>query len=96
MRRSVLLLTLGLLAAACSGTASDTTAAVATTSAAPTTTPPPTTTAAPATTAAPDTTAAPGASWTFTGADGVTTEITDTSRIVALNGDITEILFELG
>ncbi len=33
---------------------------------------------------------------TFTGADGVEVEITDTSRIVSLNGDITEILFELG
>lgn len=32
----------------------------------------------------------------FVGADGVETLITDTSRIVSLNGDITEILFELG
>jgi iron complex transport system substrate-binding protein len=32
----------------------------------------------------------------FIGADGVETEITDTSRIVSLNGDITEIIFELG
>ncbi len=41
------------------------------------------------------TTAAPTVR-TFTGADGVEVEITDTSRIVSLNGDITEILFELG
>lgn len=33
---------------------------------------------------------------TYTGADGVTSEITDTSRIVTLSGDLTEILFELG
>lgn len=33
---------------------------------------------------------------TFTGADGVETTISDTSRIVSLNGDLTEILFELG
>ncbi len=33
---------------------------------------------------------------TFTGTDGVETTITDTSRIVSLNGDITEIIYELG
>lgn len=33
---------------------------------------------------------------TFTGADDVETTITDLSRIVSLNGDLTEILFELG
>ncbi len=32
----------------------------------------------------------------FVGADGVETAITDISRIVSLNGDITEIIFELG
>jgi iron complex transport system substrate-binding protein len=32
----------------------------------------------------------------FTGADGVESTITDTSRIVSLNGDLTEIIFELG
>lgn len=32
----------------------------------------------------------------FVGADGVETNITDTSRIVSLNGDITEVIFELG
>lgn len=33
---------------------------------------------------------------TFVGIDGITSTITDTSRIVSLNGDITEIIFELG
>ncbi len=32
----------------------------------------------------------------YTGADGVTSDITDTSRIVTLSGDLTEIIFELG
>jgi len=32
----------------------------------------------------------------FVGADGVETTITDVSRIVSLNGDLTEIIFELG
>jgi iron complex transport system substrate-binding protein len=32
----------------------------------------------------------------FVGADGVETVITDLSRIVSLNGDLTEIIFELG
>ena len=32
----------------------------------------------------------------FTGADGVTSEITDTSRIVTLSGDLTETVFALG
>jgi iron complex transport system substrate-binding protein len=33
---------------------------------------------------------------TFTGADGVETNVSDLSRIVTLNGDLTEIVFELG
>lgn len=33
---------------------------------------------------------------TFTGVDGVTSSIADSSRIVSLNGDLTEIIFELG
>ena len=33
---------------------------------------------------------------TFVGADGVETTIEDVSRIVSLNGDLTEIIFELG
>lgn len=56
------------------------------------------TTVAPTTVA--QTTAAPTTTepfdGTFTGADGVTTEIGDTSRIVSLTGDITEIIFALG
>lgn len=32
----------------------------------------------------------------FVGADGVESVVTDSSRIVSLNGDLTEILFELG
>ncbi|MEN8237611.1 MAG: ABC transporter substrate-binding protein [Actinomycetota bacterium] len=39
---------------------------------------------------------APGEEGVFVGADGVATTVTDTSRIVSLTGDITEIIFELG
>ena len=77
-----------LVVMACGG--STTTDASSTTTTAPAAT---TTTLAAVTTTT--TTTAPAVR-TFTGADGVTVEITDTSRIVALNGDITEILFELG
>jgi iron complex transport system substrate-binding protein len=42
------------------------------------------------------TAATPAIERTFTGADGVETAITDLSRIVSLNGDLTEIIFELG
>ena len=52
----------------------------------------PTTAIAPATT--PTTTVAEGR--VFVDVDGVETTITDTSRIVSLNGDLTEIIFELG
>jgi iron complex transport system substrate-binding protein len=38
----------------------------------------------------------PGLPATFTGPDGVTSEITDVSRIVTLSGDFTEIIYELG
>lgn len=41
-------------------------------------------------------TTGPGNSGVFAGADGVETDVSDPSRIVSLNGDITEILFELG
>ncbi len=34
--------------------------------------------------------------WEFEGADGVVSTITDTSRIVTLSGDLTEIVFALG
>jgi iron complex transport system substrate-binding protein len=90
-------LALALIAAACGDDAADTT--ITAPSAPATTAAPSTTTSAPPTTlreatAAPSTTT-PDAI-TFVGADGVETVITDTSRIVSLNGDITEILFALG
>jgi iron complex transport system substrate-binding protein len=34
--------------------------------------------------------------WVYVGADGVSSEILDTSRIVTLSGDLTEAVFELG
>lgn len=58
-----------------------------------------TTTSAPTTTStsiAETTTTEAATERTFVGADGVETTITDVSRIVALNGDLTEIIFELG
>lgn len=93
MKRLLPLLAFALVLAACSDGGTDST----------TTTVPPVTTAV-TTTAAPDTTAAtttaaPEATpevRTFVGGDGVEVEIGDVSRIVSLNGDITEILFELG
>lgn len=54
------------------------------------------TAAATTTSAAETTTTTAAAGQTFVGADGVETDITDTSRIVSLNGDLTEIIFELG
>lgn len=88
-----MLVALALTAVACGDSADE---ATTTTTEAPTTTtteaPTTTTTEAQTTTT---TEAAPEAVQ-FTGADDVTSEITDTSRIVSLGGDITEILFELG
>lgn len=90
MKRSSfgILLVFSLLLAACGGegavestTSSPEEATTTSTSIAETTT----------TTAAPEESAA-----TFTGADGVESDISDTSRVVSLNGDLTEILFELG
>ncbi|MFH1104971.1 MAG: ABC transporter substrate-binding protein [Actinomycetota bacterium] len=52
-----------------------------------------TTTQATTTTAAPTTSAG---ALTIVGDDGVSSEITDTSRIVSLSGDLTEILYALG
>lgn len=72
-----------LVAGACSGESTETTTTIAIET---------TTTAAAQETT---TTTAPEAV-TFTGADGVETIITDTSKIVSLNGDLTEIIFELG
>jgi len=95
MRRHLLigLTALTLVATACGDDATTDTAAQATETTAATTTAPAaettTTAAAPATTQAP-----PGV--VFTGDDGVESTIVDTSRIVSLSGDLTEILFELG
>lgn len=44
----------------------------------------------------PTTTTVGESSRTFIGVDGVETDVSDVSRIVSLNGDLTEILFELG
>lgn len=84
-RLIALTIVIGVLAAACGpgeGVGSTTTTTVAETT---------TTTTVPLETT---TTGAEGQ--TFVGADGVEVTITDTSRIVALNGDITEVIFALG
>ena len=79
---------LGLVVAACGGgEAGEPTTTEATTT---------TSLAATTTTEAVETTTTAAAGHTVIGADGVETEITDISRIVSLNGDITEIIFELG
>jgi iron complex transport system substrate-binding protein len=87
--RTVLVLALAtaLTLTACGGTADSSTTTVGE----------PTTTPAPATsTTVAETTTTETAGRSFVGADGVETEITDVSRIVSLNGDLTEIIFELG
>ncbi|HEX9854145.1 MAG TPA: ABC transporter substrate-binding protein [Acidimicrobiia bacterium] len=94
MRRARLLPALAALvvvAAACGGDTASTTTEGTTTSVA-TTTPVATATGAPSTTVVETTVAAR----TFTGIDGVETAVDDTSRIVSLNGDITEVIYELG
>lgn len=79
---------LALVVAACGGgEVGDTTTTGATTT---------TTLEGTTTTEAVETTTTAAAGHSFIGADGVETEITDISRIVSLNGDITEIIFELG
>jgi iron complex transport system substrate-binding protein len=76
-------------------TIAPTTPATAETAPTAATTPTPaTTTPAPSETTTTQPPAAEGV--TFTGADGVVTTVTDTSRIVSLNGDLTEIVFALG
>ena len=87
-RNSLMTLAVGLtvVAAACSsGTSTTTTADQPTTSSSTTTVTTPQTT-----------TTIPSDQRTFLGADGVETTIGDVSRIVSLNGDLTEIIFELG
>jgi iron complex transport system substrate-binding protein len=88
--------------AACGGDSSGTTTTVAASETTSTSTVPPTT-ASPASTTPPTTTSPPTTQpeteteeRVFVGADGVETAITDVSRIVSLNGDLTEIIFELG
>ncbi|MBT8207934.1 MAG: ABC transporter substrate-binding protein, partial [Acidimicrobiia bacterium] len=99
MKRSTTILAvtaaLALVIAACGSAATTTTTTGAPTTVAPSTTTPATTTA-PTTTVAPTTTEAPPEARTFVGGDGVETTIEDISRIVSLNGDLTEIIFELG
>lgn len=99
-RTIALLLGLSLVATACGGEngADDTTTSISaeTTTVAPvSTTAPPPTAAETTTTLAETTTAAPSGT-VFVGADGVEQTITDTSRIVTLTGDLTEIVYELG
>jgi iron complex transport system substrate-binding protein len=88
-----IVLAIALTVVACGGdTATTTTDPAPTTAAAETTTSPAETT----TTVAETTTEAPSEEISFVGADDVESVITDTSRIVSLAGDITEIIFELG
>jgi iron complex transport system substrate-binding protein len=90
MNRRGVLVVLALVAtvglAACSSDEPGDTTTTSTTSAE-------TTTSSTATTT---TTTAPPDEQTFVGADGVETTIGDVSRIVSLNGDLTEIIFALG
>jgi iron complex transport system substrate-binding protein len=101
--RTTLATVAGLLLAGACGTADPAPATTAPATAAPVTQPPatpPPATAAPATAVppidSPATTPPVPASVTFTGVDGVETTVTDTSRIVSLNGDLTEVIFALG
>ncbi len=98
MRRNVLiaLAALALVAAACGGTDNETTTTAATADGV-TTTQAPITQATSSTTQTTSTTAptVPEVRL-FTSADGVEVEVVDTSRIVTLTGDLTEIVFELG
>ncbi len=87
----VLAVTTAMVVAACSSGDIAETGGSSTTATEATTTPPSTTTTSVETT----TTAVPGER-VFVGADGVETTISDISRIVSLNGDLTEIIFELG
>lgn len=87
----VLAVTTVMVVAACSSGDVAETGGSSTTATGAATTPPSTTTTSVETT----TTAVPGER-VFVGADGVETTISDISRIVSLNGDLTEIIFELG
>jgi heme transport system substrate-binding protein len=84
----VIALVVGIITA-CGGESADSTS----TTSAPATT---STSAAVTSTTAAATTTLAEIGWSFTGPDGVETTITDVSRIISLNGDITEIIYELG
>jgi iron complex transport system substrate-binding protein len=85
--KTLLVVAFAVTLVACGGDASQTTASViAETTSAPVLT----------TTSAPTTTTSDSEGQAFLGADGVETVVTDVSRIVSLNGDLTEIIFELG
>ncbi len=86
MRLKALAALLAVVAAACGGSAGDTT----------TSEPSTTTTADNTSTSSADTTTTQPEGWSFTGPDGVVTDIENVARVVSLNGDITEIIFELG
>lgn len=92
--RSKILLTLAFVTAmslaACGGETAETTTSVAASATTTATTAPSTTTSTQATTTT------ESEARVFVGADGVETTITDISRIVSLNGDLTEIVFDLG
>lgn len=87
---TALALAIAMTLAACGGETAETTTSVVASESTTTTNAPSTTSSTAATT----TTESEGR--VFVGADGVETTITDTSRIVSLNGDLTEIIFELG
>jgi iron complex transport system substrate-binding protein len=81
-----------MVVAACSPSETAETDVTSTTAIEATTTQPETTT----TTSVETTTTSIPSERVFVGADGVETTISDISRIVSLNGDLTEIIFELG
>lgn len=89
------LLGLAILVAAC-GDDTSTETTVASTAEPRATTLADTTTAVETTTTSPQTTTTSTEGRTFTGVDGVEQTITDTSRVIPLTGDVTEIMFALG
>lgn len=92
-QRSALFLAFALILAACGGTSAETTLD---TTVDPTVDTTVASAAATTTTTEQATTTSTAPAVTFMGADGVESTIEDTSRIVSLGGDLTEIIFELG